>query len=98
MLYNLLKLPLLQCLLNTPLAVPPIPEVASPPGLSTASLHSWSKVGSGPDGKDGSVPAGVVVDAATGDGGTGNGGGDDGDGKDKKKKKKKKKSKKDRNC
>ena len=58
----------------TPLTMPPIPLAASPPGLSNASSHSWTKVGS--DGKDGSVPAGVVADAATRDGRPG----DDGDG------------------
>ena len=77
----------------TPLAIPTIPLAASPPGLSNASSHSWTKVGSDPYGKDGSVPAGAVDDAATGDGWPG----DDGDGgNDKDKKKKKKKKKKDR--
>ena len=69
--------------------------VACPPGLSSASSRSWTKVGSDPYGKDGSVPAGVVADAATGNGGPGDDG-NDGDEKDKKKKQKKKKSKKDR--
>ena len=70
----------------TPLAMPPIPVAASPPGLLNASSHSWTKVG--PLRQDGSVPAGAVADAATGDGWPG----DDGDGGgDKKKKKKKKK-------
>ena len=77
----------------TPLAIPTIPLAASPPGLSIASSHSWTMVGSDPYGKDGSVPAGAVDDAATGDGWPG----DDGDGgNDKDKKKKKKKKKKDR--
>ena len=77
----------------TPLAIPTVPLAASPPGLSNASSHSWTKVGSDPYGKDGSVPAGAVDDAATGDGWPC----DDGDGgNDKDKKKKKKKKKKDR--
>ena len=74
----------------TPLVVPTIPLAASPPGLSNASSHSWTKVGSDPYGKDGSVPAGAVDDAATGDGWPGEDG-DGGDDKDKKKKKKQKK-------
>ena len=73
----------------TPLTIPTIPLAASPPGLSNASSHSWTKVGSDPCGKDGSVPAGAVDDAATGDGWPGDDG-DCGNDKDKKKKKKKK--------
>ena len=42
----------------TLLAIPTIPLAASPSGLSNASSHSWTRVGSDPYGKDGSVPAG----------------------------------------